>query len=56
VRTGDPRELGVGGEPCDAGDLADQLGGGQHAAAVFGQQPRREVRDELGQLALEGVD
>ena len=38
------RELGVGGEALDAGDLADQLGGGQHAAAALGQQLRRERR------------
>ena len=39
-------ELGVGGEALDAGDLADQLGGGQHAAAALGQQPRRELGDQ----------
>src|SRR3954468_2573095 len=31
-RAGEPSELGVGREALDAGDLADQLRGGQHAA------------------------
>src|SRR3954451_10538175 len=51
-----PRELGVGGEAADAGDLADQLGGGQRAAAAFGQQLRREFGDEAREFSLERVD
>jgi hypothetical protein len=50
------RELGVGGEALDAGDFADQLGGGQHAAAALGQQPRRERGDQRRELTLERVD
>jgi hypothetical protein len=37
-RAGEPSELGVAGESLDAGDLADQLGRGQHAAAALIQQ------------------
>jgi hypothetical protein len=51
---GDPRELGVGGESPDAGDFTDQLGGGQHAAAAFGQQPGRELGDEDGETVNSG--
>ena len=47
-------ELGVGGEAVDAGDLAEQLGGGQDAAAAFGEQPRRERGDERGELVRRG--
>jgi hypothetical protein len=50
------RELGVGGEAADAGDLADQLCGGQHAAAAFGEQLRGQLGDEPGELALERID
>jgi hypothetical protein len=39
-RPGEAGELAVTGEAVDAADLADQLGGGQHTAAAFGQQPR----------------
>ena len=45
-RAGGAGELGVGGEAGDVGDLAEQLGGGQDAAAAFGEQPRRERGDE----------
>jgi hypothetical protein len=48
--------FGVGREALDAGDFADQLGGGQHAAAALGQQPRRELGDQRRELALERVD
>ena len=34
----DPGELRVAGEPVDPGDLADQLGGNQHAEATLGQR------------------
>ena len=46
-------ELGVGGEALGAGDLADQLGGGQHAAAALGEQARRELGDQAREFALE---
>jgi hypothetical protein len=49
-------ELGVGREAVEAGDLAEQLGGHQGAAAAFGEQSRRERRDECGELVLEVVD
>ena len=49
-------ELGVGGEAVGAGDLADQLGGGQRAAAAFGEQLRRVALDERGELCLEFAD
>jgi hypothetical protein len=49
-------EAGIGAEPAvrasltsvlkarDASDLAEQLGGGQDAAAAFGEQPRPRAR------------
>jgi hypothetical protein len=37
-RAGGAGELGVGGEAVSSGDLADQLGRGQRAAAAFGEQ------------------
>ena len=55
-RAGGAGELGVGGEAAGVGDLADQLGRGQRAAAAFGPQPRREGGGERGELALEVVD
>jgi hypothetical protein len=55
-RAGGAGELGVAGEAGDAGDLAEQLGGGQDAAAAFGQQSRRERGDERGELGFEVVD
>jgi hypothetical protein len=44
------RELGVGGEPVGAGDLADQLGGGERPAAAFSEQLWRVAVDERGEL------
>ena len=55
-RAGGAGELGVGGEAVGAGDLADQLGRGQRAAAALGEQLRRERCGERGELALEVVD
>ena len=55
-RAGGAGELGIGGEAVGAGDLADQLGRGQRAAAAFGEQPRREGGGERRELALEVVD
>ena len=43
-------ELGVAGEPAGAGDLADELGGGQRPEAGLGQQLRRDLGDELRRL------
>jgi hypothetical protein len=37
-------------------DLADRLGGGQHAAAALSEQRLRQCCDENGELALDGVD
>jgi hypothetical protein len=51
-RTGEPSEFGVTGEALDAGDLSDQLGGGQYAAAALIQQPRRQDGDEDGEFSL----
>ena len=36
-----------------AGDLADELRGGQQPAAAFGEQLRRVAFDERGELCLE---
>jgi hypothetical protein len=55
-RSGAAGELGVAGEASDVGDLAQELGGGQEAAAAFGQQSGRERGDERGELGLEVVD
>ena len=41
---------------CGAGDLADELGGGQRPEAGLGEQLRRDLGDELGDLGLERVD
>jgi hypothetical protein len=49
-------ELGVAREPVRSGDLADEFGGGQRAAARLGDQLRRELADQLGDLALERLD
>jgi hypothetical protein len=55
-RAGDPRQLGVGREASDVGDLADELGRGQDAAAALGEELRRDVGDEDGELTLERID
>ena len=50
-------ELGVGGEALGAGDLADELGGGQRPAAGLGEQLRRELRRRASAISrLERVD
>jgi hypothetical protein len=48
--------LGVGGEALGAGDLADQLAGGQRPEAGLGEQLRRDLGGEAGDLCLERVD
>src|SRR5262245_5722691 len=53
---GGAREFGVAGEPVRAGDLADELGCGQWPEAGLGQQLRRDLGDELGELGLERLD
>ena len=53
---GGAREFGVAGEAGDVGDLAEQLGGGQDAAAAFGEQPRRERGDQGSEFGVEVVD
>ena len=50
------REFCVGGETVGAGDLANQLGGGQRSAATLGEQLRRVAFDERGELCLEFAD
>src|ERR687885_1043853 len=49
-------EFGVGGEPVRAGDLADELGRGQGTEAGFGEQLRRDLRDQAGDLGFERFD
>ena len=39
-----------------AGDLADQLAGGQRSEAGLSQQLRRRLGDELCDLGLERID
>jgi hypothetical protein len=53
--SGEARELRVAGEPVDPGDLADQLGCDQHAHARLGQELRRDLPDQAGQLLIEPV-
>src|SRR4051794_21852315 len=55
-RAGAAGELGVGGEAGHVGDLAEQFGGGENAAAAFGEQPRRKRGDECGEFGLEVID
>jgi hypothetical protein len=50
------RELGITGEAMRAGDLPDQLARGQRPEARLGQQLRRDLGDEIGDLCLERVD
>jgi len=47
-------QLCRGGEALRAGDLADELGGDQRPEPGLGQQLRRDLGDELGDLALAG--
>ena len=49
-------ELGVGGEPLGAGDLADELGRGQGPEAGLGEQVRRDLGDQVGDLGFERLD
>src|SRR5688572_9347733 len=49
---GGARELGVAGEPARAGDLGDELGRGQRAAAGLGKQLPRDLGDKLCDLGL----
>ena len=53
---GDACELGVGREAADPGDLADEFGGCEDAAAGLGEQSGRDRSEEGGELALELVD
>src|SRR3954451_23727756 len=55
-QTGGAREFGVGGEAAGAGDLADELGGGQWPEAGLGEQLRRDLGDQAGDLGLECLD
>ncbi len=48
-------ELGRRGEALDPGDLTDELGDGQRPKAGLVEQLRRDLPNELGDLALEGV-
>ena len=41
---------------CGAGDLADELGRGQRPETGLGEQVRRDLGDEVGDLGLERVD
>ena len=55
-QAGGAGELGVGGEAVGAGDLADELGRGQWPEAGLGEQLRRDLGDEGGDLGLERLD
>ena len=55
-QAGGAGELGVGGEAAGAGDLADELGRGQRPEAGLGEQLRRDLGDELGDLGFERLD
>jgi hypothetical protein len=49
-------ELGRCREALGAGDLADELGGDQRPESGLGEQLRRDLPHEFGDLALELVD
>ena len=49
-------ELGIGGEPAGAGDLADELGRSQGSEAGLAEQLRRHLGDEPSDLSLERLD
>ena len=51
-----PCEFGVGREAVDAGDLADQFGGDEDAAAAFGEQRWCGLGDEGASSRFERVD
>ena len=53
---GGARELGVAAEAAGAGDLADELGGGQRPETGLAEQLWRDLGDELSDLGLEGLD
>jgi hypothetical protein len=48
-------ELGLAAEALGAGDLADELGRGQGPETGLGEQVRRDLGDEVGDLGLERV-
>ncbi len=48
--------LASAGEAAGAGDLADELGRGQRPEAGLGEQLRRDLGDQAGDLALERLD
>ena len=52
----DSRELGRCREAFSAGDLADELGSDQRPEAGLGEQPRRDLLDQDGDVALELID
>src|ERR1700684_4028543 len=49
-------ELGVGGEPVDAGDLSDQLCGDEDPEAFLGQQSGTDPGDHDGEMFIETGD
>jgi hypothetical protein len=53
---GGASELGIGGEPFGAGDLADELGGGQRAEAGLGEQVGGDLGDRVGDLGFERLN
>jgi hypothetical protein len=54
--SGDARELRIAGEAVNSGDLADQLGGDDHADPALCQQLRCDPLDECGELVMKFVD
>ena len=55
-QAGGAGELGVAGKAAGAGDLADELGRRQRPEAGLGEQLRRDLGDELGDLGRERLD
>src|SRR5215218_959975 len=53
---GGPGELGVRSEPLGAGDLADELGCGERAEPWLSEQVRRDLDDEVSDLAFQLLD
>ena len=53
---GDSRELGRCREALSAGDLTDERGRSQRPQAGLGEQLRRDLLDEDGDVALELID
>ena len=56
AQPGDSGELRVGGEALDAGDLADQCGGGDDTEPAFDEQLWRDLVNERGELGGELAD